>query len=60
VIAALNAEYRPGSTVFLVWQQQRSDARFTGDFDLTRDTDAIVPDPPDNIILLKLTYWLGK
>jgi hypothetical protein len=58
--AVLRWEYRPGSTVFLVWQQQRSEARFTGDFDLTRDADGIFRDPPDNIFLIKMTYWLGR
>ncbi|MGH7472305.1 MAG: DUF5916 domain-containing protein, partial [Longimicrobiales bacterium] len=57
--AVLRWEYRPGSTVFLVWQQQRSRSRFTGDFDITNDAREIFRNSPDNIFLVKMTYWLG-
>jgi hypothetical protein len=57
--AVLRWEFRPGSTVYLVWQQQRSGTDVSGDFEFGRDADAIFRSRPDNIFLLKMTYWLG-
>ncbi|MFL5582364.1 MAG: DUF5916 domain-containing protein [Gemmatimonadaceae bacterium] len=52
-------EYRPGSTVFLVWQQSRSETALVGDLDLARDRSALLRRRPDNIFLVKFNYWLG-
>jgi hypothetical protein len=58
--AVLRWEYRPGSTVFLVWQQQRSGAQPYGDFDFSRDSEAVFQQRPDNIFVVKLSYWFGR
>jgi hypothetical protein len=52
-------EYRPGSTIFLVWQQSRSGAAGIGDFSFRRDFDAIFSNPAVNAFAVKMTYWLG-
>jgi hypothetical protein len=52
-------EYRPGSTLFLVWQQSRSGAEGIGDFSFRRDFDAIFHNPAVNVFAVKMTYWLG-
>ena len=52
-------EYRPGSTIFLVWQQSRSGAEGIGDFSFRRDFDAIFDNPAVNVFAVKMTYWLG-
>ncbi|WP_420129485.1 DUF5916 domain-containing protein [Longimicrobium sp.] len=57
--AVLRWEYRPGSTLFFVWQQQRSGDQPYGDFQLGRDTGAIFDASPDNVFVIKATYWLG-
>jgi hypothetical protein len=57
--AVLRWEYRPGSTLFLVWQQRRFDRRPFGDFDLGRDPGDILDLHPDNVFIVKLNYWLG-
>ncbi|HUG39695.1 MAG TPA: DUF5916 domain-containing protein [Longimicrobiales bacterium] len=57
--AVVRWEYRPGSTLFLVWQQRRSDRRPFGDFDFARDRADLLDVHPDNIFILKLNYWLG-
>jgi hypothetical protein len=57
--AVLRWEYRPGSTLFFVWQQQRSGGEPFGDFELGRDTGAIFDSRPDNVFVIKATYWLG-
>lgn len=65
----LRWEWRPGSTLFLVWQQRRIDARtghgtdgvepWVGGFDLGRDVDDMFSTRPDNIFVLKASYWLN-
>jgi hypothetical protein len=52
-------EYRPGSTIFLVWQQERSGQVPMGDFSLRRDLGAIFDYPATNLLAVKVTYWLG-
>jgi len=58
--AVLRWEYRPGSTLFLVWQQQREGIGFAGEFSLLRDTQAIFRQRPDNIFVIKASYWIGR
>jgi hypothetical protein len=58
--AVLRWEYRPGSTLFFVWQQQRSGAEAFGDFELGRDANAIFQQRPDNIFVIKASYWFGR
>jgi hypothetical protein len=57
--AVLRWEYRPGSALFLVWQQNRGDVQPFGDFDFSRDFRALFDSGPENILALKATYWLG-
>ena len=53
-------EYRPGATLFLVWQQSRSnEADGVGKFDLGRDLRGLRTAPADNLLAVKLSYWLG-
>jgi hypothetical protein len=56
----LRWEWRPGSTLFLVWQQSRSDYYEDGNFDFTRDADAMWAANSDNVFMIKATYWIGK
>ena len=59
--ALLRWEYRPGSTMYLVWTQQREDfASLVGDFDFARDRRALFSAHPDNVFLVKVSYWLGR
>jgi hypothetical protein len=57
--AVLRWEYRPGSTIFLVWQRRQSDRVDVGNFDLNRDAGALFRAPSDDRFILKLNYWLG-
>ncbi len=57
----LRWEYRPGSTLFIVWSQGRGDFHpaagirsFAGDF---RDVFDL---HPDNTFLIKASYWLNR
>ena len=58
--AVLRWEYRPGSTLFFVWQQQRDAFAPTGIFDFERDTRELFSAPATNVFLVKATYWLGR
>jgi hypothetical protein len=55
----LRWEWRPGSQLFLVWQQSRSDRYYDGDFDFRRETDAMFRGRAQNIFMVKATYWVG-
>ena len=58
--AVLRWEYRPGSTLFFVWQQQRDAFAPTGVFQLGRDAGELFDAPATNVFLVKATYWLGR
>lgn len=53
-------EYRPGSSLYVVWTQQRSDQASVGDFDFARDRTALLSAHPDNILLVKASWWLSR
>jgi hypothetical protein len=52
----LRWEYRPGSTAYLVWTQNRADYAHPGDFDFDRDVSLLFRARGDNIFLLKFNY----
>ena len=55
----LRWEYKPGSTLFVVWQQARENDGVPGGFNFGRDAHAIFGVPPHNVFLVKLAYWLN-
>jgi hypothetical protein len=55
----LRWEYKPGSTLFVVWQQARANDDVPGGFDFARDVRGIFAVPPHNVFLVKLAYWLN-
>ena len=63
--AVLRYEYRPGSTLFMVWQQGRSNSLAPGDqgyygtYDFGRDYNAAFRDHPNNTFLVKWSYWVN-
>ena len=57
--AVLRWEYRPGSALFLVWQQQRAGSARDGRIDVGRDVRGLFTDVSTNVFLVKLSYWLG-
>jgi hypothetical protein len=58
--AVVRWEYRPGSALFLVWQQSRAGQEPFGDVQLARDAGDLLREPARNIFLLKATYWIGR
>jgi len=57
--AVLRWEYRPGSTLFVVWQRRQSDYALLGNLDLERDATVLFEAPADNRFIIKMNYWLG-
>lgn len=57
--AVLRWEYRPGSTLFLVWTRSSESALSRGTIDFGPDTRALFRGPAQNIFLLKMNFWLG-
>jgi Domain of unknown function (DUF5916) len=56
--AVLRWEYRPGSTIYLVWTQDRANFDNPGDRSLGRDTGDLIQAPGDDIVMVKFTTWL--
>ena len=58
--AVVRWEYRPGSTLFLVWQQGRlQDALNRGTFEFERDYRDLFRAHPVNTFLIKATYFFN-
>jgi hypothetical protein len=61
--AVLRWEYRPGSTLFVAWQQRRESVGAAlpgiGEFDFDRDRRALFDAAPDNVLVVKVNYWLN-
>ena len=63
--AVLRWEYRPGSTLFAVWQQGRnnyltpSDPGYNGSYSVSRDYGSSFRDHPNNTFLVKWSYWIN-
>ena len=56
----LRWEYKPGSTMFLVWAQGRDlSGDFVNDFSARRDFQDLFRQHPDNTLLLKISYWIN-
>jgi len=58
--SVLRWEYRPGSTLYFVWTQQREGFDQFGDFNFSRDRSALFRDRPTNVFQVKATYWIGR
>jgi hypothetical protein len=56
--AVLRWEYRPCSTLFLVWQRQQRGSEAVGDFDFSRDLGALWGLESENTFMVKFDYWL--
>jgi hypothetical protein len=52
-------EYRPGSFLYCVWSQYRSDTADVGGFAATRQYEQLFSAHPDNTLLVKFSYWFS-
>lgn len=52
-------EYRPGSTLYLVWSQGRTSSASNGVFAYGPDIKDLFSITPHNVFLIKLSYWFN-
>ena len=57
--AVLRWEYRPGSTLFLVWQQERLNRDFMPAFAVNRALGRLFDAHANNVFVVKWSYWLN-
>jgi hypothetical protein len=63
--SVLRWEWRPGSTIYFVWQQNRSQqitpltGTGVGAFDLRDDARHVLGLRPDNIFMVKASFWVS-
>jgi hypothetical protein len=57
--AVLRWEYLPGSVLYLVWTQIRSDDEEIGEFQFKKSITRLWSAKPDNIFMVKFTYWFN-
>lgn len=58
--AVLRWEYMPGSVLYLVWTQTRSDYEENGKFKFSQNFNRLMEQKPDNIFMVKFTYWFNS
>lgn len=58
--AVLRWEYRPGSTLYFVWQQNREDEVAVADLAAARRPMNAFRIPSRNVFLIKASYWFGR
>jgi hypothetical protein len=51
-------EFRPGSSLYVVWSENRADVEPFGDFHFRRDVSAIPSAASQDVFLIKVSYWL--
>lgn len=56
--AVVRWEFRPGSAMYVVWNENRADIAPIGDFSFRRDLRAIPTAPSHDVFLVKVSYWL--
>jgi hypothetical protein len=56
----LRWEWRPGSTLFVVWQQNRSSSVASGQHVGLGDLFGSLSAPGDNIVAIKTTLWMSR
>jgi hypothetical protein len=57
--AVLRWEYRPGSTLFVVWAQGRNGMGDPGRLDMNGDLQGLFDVRPSNTLMVKASYWLN-
>jgi len=58
--AVLRWELRPGSTIFLVWQQTRDSFETGANLDAAGELGALFGEPARNVFLVKFAWWFGR
>ena len=60
VNAVFRWEFRPGSTAYVVWTQQREDEEGPGRLAFGPDLNSMFSAPGDNVLMMKVSYFLSR
>jgi hypothetical protein len=60
VNAVFRWEFRPGSTAYVVWTQQREDEQGPGRLAFGPDLTDMFGAPSDNVVMVKVSYWFSR
>lgn len=58
--AVFRWEYKPGSVLFVAWTHARAMSDQAGDLDFGRDRSALFAAQPDNVFLVKASWWYAR
>jgi hypothetical protein len=58
--AVLRWEYRPGATMFVVWSHNRGAFEPGAPYRGLTDVRSLFSLPPENVLLVKVNYWLSR
>jgi hypothetical protein len=60
VNAVFRWEFRPGSTAYVVWTQEREDEEGPGRLAFGPDLTSMFSAPSDNVVMVKVSYWVSR
>jgi hypothetical protein len=60
VNAVFRWEFRPGSTAYVVWTQQREDEEGPGRLAFGPELTRMFSAPSDNVVMVKVSYWFSR
>jgi Domain of unknown function (DUF5916) len=58
--AVFRWQWRPGSTLYVAWTQDRQDYADSSEFNFGRDARALFSARAKDVFLVKVSYWLGR
>jgi hypothetical protein len=58
--AVFRWEFRPGSVMYVAWAHNRSASLSQGDFSFGRDFRGMFETVPDNVFLVKASFWVTR
>lgn len=58
--AVFRWEYRPGSVMYVAWAHDRASNSPLGDFDFSRDWNGLRGAQPNNVFLVKASWWMPR
>ena len=56
--AVFRWEFRPGSVMYVAWAHDRAQNSPLGDFDFSRDWNGLRSAMPNNVFLVKASFWM--
>ena len=58
--AVFRWEFKPGSVMYVAWAHSRAASLAQGDFRFSRDFSGMFENVPDNVFLVKASFWIPR